>query len=229
MGTLTQPTSYFSGGFVVDGKIQFDGGFSVNSNITDGSDLIWDSDNSEIPDSALGTIGNSTLANDTITISSGDGLSGGAGISLGSSTTLTVSVGSGIEIGNGGAVRLSDNSITINANDGLSGGGTVTLGSSADIGINVSDFAGSGLQDDGTQNLEVDPGTALEVGTELNVDPQDDERISWGTDDDINQYYNSANDDLRWEDNTNSSDRMALDRTTGNLDIEGSLNEGAAL
>jgi hypothetical protein len=41
--------------------------------------------------------------------------------------------------------------------------------------------------------------------------------------------YDSSNDDLRWRDAENGQDRMALDRTTGNLRIEGSFTEGSAL
>lgn len=47
--------------------------------------------------------------------------------------------------------------------------------------------------------------------------------------DDMDMGFDAGNDDLRWRDNTNETDRMALDRTTGNLTIEGALTEGAAL
>jgi len=50
-------------------------------NIVDGSDIIWDGTTEEIPDSALGTIDNNTLANSSITVA-------GNTVSLGSSTPI---------------------------------------------------------------------------------------------------------------------------------------------
>jgi hypothetical protein len=59
-------------------------------NLVDGDDVIWDSSESEIPDGSLGTIENSTLANDSIQVSSGNALIGGGDVELGGSTTLSV-------------------------------------------------------------------------------------------------------------------------------------------
>jgi hypothetical protein len=57
----------------------------------------------------------------------------------------------------------------------------------------------------------------------------DDETIEFGSSGDMSQSFDSANDELRWSDETNTVDRMALDRTTGNLSIEGEITEGASL
>jgi len=52
------------------------------------------------------------------------------------------------------STSVEQNDITVNANDGLSGGGTVsTSGGSVGLSIDVSDFAGDYLADDGSENL----------------------------------------------------------------------------
>lgn len=79
--------------------------------------------------------------------------------------------------------------VTINAGDGLKGGGTFSnQGGSTTVDIEPSDFAGSGLVDDGSDNLEVSPndisisaGDGLSGGgspslggsTTLNIAPSD--------------------------------------------------------
>ena len=51
--------------------------------------------------------------------------------------------------------KLSNDSVTITAGDGLKTGGEVDLGSSVTVNIDVSDFAGTGLEDDGSENLRI--------------------------------------------------------------------------
>lgn len=53
--------------------------------------------------------------------------------------------------------------------------------------------------------------------------------IEFGTDSDFEMRYDSTNDELRWQDKTNTTDRMALDRTTGDLRISGTITEGDTL
>jgi hypothetical protein len=50
---------------------------------------------------------------------------------------------------------LSNSSVTLNANDGISGGGSVSLGDSVGVNINPSDFVGSGLTTDGSNNIDL--------------------------------------------------------------------------
>lgn len=59
---------------------------------------------------------------------------------------------------------LVNDSITVNANDGLSSGGSVSLGSSVGLSVSVSDFAGTHLSDDGTNNLQVDDNFLFNTG-----------------------------------------------------------------
>ena len=57
----------------------------------------------------------------------------------------------------------------------------------------------------------------------------DGEIIEFGTGSDVSVRYDSANDELRWQDSQNSNDKMALDRTSGDLRIEGQFIEGQTL
>ena len=52
--------------------------------------------------------------------------------------------------------KLAEDAVTVTAGDGLKNGGSVTLGSSVTLNIDVSDFAGTGLKDEGSENLAVD-------------------------------------------------------------------------
>ena len=58
------------------------------------------------------------------------------------------------------AASANDSTLTITAGDGLKTGGTFTTNQSSDsavtLNIDVSDFAGNGLEDDGSENLRLD-------------------------------------------------------------------------
>lgn len=60
------------------------------------------------------------------------------------------------------------------------------------------------------------------------LDVADGQGVLFGNSDDMKVRYDAGSDSMNWGD-TGASDRMELDRTTGNLNIEGSLTEGAAL
>ncbi|SPE44155.1 exported hypothetical protein [Candidatus Sulfotelmatobacter sp. SbA7] len=106
---------------------------------------------------------NSMLANNSITVQAGSGLSGGGPVALGGTVTLTnaspglggtvTSVGTGagltggpitksgtISIPSAGVTNgmLANNSITVQAGSGLSGGGTVSLGGTVTLAANLS-------------------------------------------------------------------------------------------
>ena len=55
-------------------------------------------------------------------------------------------------------VELTNGSVTIITGDGLKTGGSVSLGSSVTLNIDVSDFVGSGLEDDSSENLQIAQG-----------------------------------------------------------------------
>jgi len=51
--------------------------------------------------------------------------------------------------------KLAQDAVTVDAGDGLKTGGSVTLGSSVTLNIYPIDFAGTGLEDDGSENLRL--------------------------------------------------------------------------
>lgn len=54
-------------------------------------------------------------------------------------------------------------------------------------------------------------------------------KVTWGANEDMSSRYDSGADSYRIQDEVNSADRLDLDRTTGDLSIEGTLTEGSAL
>lgn len=60
--------------------------------------------------------------------------------------------------------RLQNDSITVNSGDGLTGGTTIQLGGSTTLNVSVSDFAGTHLSDDGSNNLTVNDDFVLNSG-----------------------------------------------------------------
>jgi hypothetical protein len=85
--------------------------------------------------------------------------------------------------------KLAEDAVTITAGDGLKTGGSVTLGSSVTLDIDVSDFAGTGLSGDGSENLNIDAaqtGITSVTNTSLKVGRgTTDTYIDFGTDDKI--------------------------------------------
>jgi len=198
----------------------FDGGATLSGDLTLGNDLlatggevIWDESNGWIPQARL--------ENDTVTVTAGDGLKGGGGVSLGTSTTLNV--------------EPADF-----AGDGVKDDG------SDNIAIEPADFAGTYLSDDGADNLTVDLGSHLENDGSGNIRVADDfventgDSMSGNIDMNINDVLNVAilgfdqggsindttNGALQFD--TSGGTRAELD-DGGNFDIEGALTEGAAL
>jgi hypothetical protein len=51
--------------------------------------------------------------------------------------------------------KLANSAVTVTAGDGLKNGGSVSLGSSVTLNIEPNDFAGAGLEDDGSDNLRI--------------------------------------------------------------------------
>ena len=52
--------------------------------------------------------------------------------------------------------KLSNSAVTVASGDGLKNGGSVSLGGTLTLAVDVSDFAGAGLSDDGSENLAID-------------------------------------------------------------------------
>jgi fibronectin-binding autotransporter adhesin len=81
---------------------------------------------------ADGNVTNAKLANSSLTVTAGNGLSGGGAVSLGASTNLAVVYGSTANT----AVQ-GNTAITITAGTGLSGGSSITLGAGGSSTLNV--------------------------------------------------------------------------------------------
>ena len=109
----------------------------------------------------LSAVPNASLANSSVTITAGAGLTDGGSVSLGGSTTLNVGAGTGITV-NANDVALDTTSdrnvdhsaVSITAGDGLSGGGDITATRTLNVG------AGTGISV-AADSVSVDGASAL--------------------------------------------------------------------
>lgn len=121
--------------------------------------------------------------------------------------------------------RLQNDSLTFAAGDGLKGGGTVSLGGSATLNIEPADFAGEHLSDDGSDNLAVDDDFILNSGDTMSGILSMGENPLTG----LNSLrVGGSSTYFSIEDDANAV-RARVDKTNGNVDIEGELTEGSAL
>lgn len=141
-----------------------------------------------------GGVSNAKLANSSLTITAGSGLTGGGSTSLGSSTTLNIGAGTGINV-NADDVALDTTStrntdhasVSISAGNGLTGGGTIassrTINVGSGTGISVGadsvglDYAGTDNFIDAATNLE---GTAIATGDTIIYHDATDNNVKKG-------------------------------------------------
>ena len=147
------------------------------------------------------------LASDGSNWFSAGGGSGAGGVPVEDDGSLVLDPAKNINFGN--ALSVSDD-----------GDDTITVNGVQYTDEQAQDAVGTIL---GTLLSYDDAAPSIEVAID------DDEILTFGTGDDVSQRYDSANDEIRWRDETNATDRMALDRTTGDLSIEGTLSEGQTL
>jgi hypothetical protein len=157
-------------------------------------------DSIAIYDADADVTGKETIA-DLATQMAGDGLAASSGVFAvnvddssieTNSDSLRVKAGGITNTMLSGAIanaKLVNQSVTITAGDGLKTGGAVNLGGSVTLDIDVSDFAGTGLSGDVSENLNIDAAqtgissiynSALIVGRGAS-----DAHIDFGTDDQI--------------------------------------------
>lgn len=141
--------------FNFTGVIDFASGLQTDGDITDTGQVIWDTSAQEIPDSAMGTISNSTLANSSLTLTAGDGLKNAGTVSLGSSITIDIEpndfagsflqdegadnlgvlIGRGLENDGSGNIRFDeDTGYTFTTSQTFNAG--ATFGANVDAGTN---------------------------------------------------------------------------------------------
>ena len=143
------------------------------------------------------TIQNAKLLNDSVNLNFGEGLTGDSSVALGGTLSVAAKVDdSTIEIdtdtfrvkdsgitnvklaGDISNDKLVNSAVTVTAGDGLKDGGAVSLGGSVSLNVDVSDFAGDGLADDGSENLKVDNSVLRTTGGQTILDPGSDPSLA---------------------------------------------------
>ncbi len=102
---------------------------------------------------------NAKLANSSLTVSAGAGLSGGGSVALGASTSLAVLYGSTANT----AVQ-GNTALIISPGTGLTGGGTITLGAGGTSTLNVTYGSSAGTAVEGNKTLTCASGTGNLTG-----------------------------------------------------------------
>lgn len=136
----------------------------------------------------------------------------------------------------------------ITVNDAITVSGTITANNNIDLSNNNLDDVNS--IDGGGDSIAVNDEITANSGINLSNNNLDDvnsidgggngidlndplhlngNNFRIGASDEFEVRYDSGNDDLRWEDEGNNADRMKLDRTTGDLTIDGTLDETSTL
>lgn len=111
------------------------------------------------------TVDTSDLEYDSLTVSAGTGLTGGGSVSLGGSTTIDANVdGTSVEIsadtiqlkdGGVSTAKIADSAVTEAKISSSAAGDGIQGGSGSALAVDVSDFIGLGLLDDGNENIDV--------------------------------------------------------------------------
>ena len=173
-GTIDGVTNVNSTGTITGSAVY---GTTIGQNRTDGLKTITIEANSiinqDLSTDADATLGTLAVGNVTSTGTvSGSALSCGGNATIGG-TLDAAAVSDGLaavivsEIDNDEIpiAKLAQDAVTVTAGDGLKTGGSVTLGSSVTLDVDVSDFAGTGLEGDGSENLRLaTQGTGISGG-----------------------------------------------------------------
>jgi len=101
----------------------------------------------------------------------------------------------------------------------------------------IEQSEGSGLDADTVDGLEADA-FINESGDTMTGDLllktgnlllEDNIRTTFGTDNDVSQLYDPTNDSFKIQDEVNNSDKLELERASGNMNITGTLTENSSL
>ncbi|MFB6207980.1 MAG: twin-arginine translocation signal domain-containing protein, partial [Candidatus Nanohaloarchaea archaeon] len=127
-------------------------------------------------------------------------------------------------LGAGGLALASPAASFLSLQNNGAGGGSQTL---SDVLSEGNDMSGSEIVDTsgpitfGGGPVEVPDGNLNLLGDGL--------KLTFGASSDVSARFDATNDDLRFRDEGNGADRVAVDRTTGDLNIEGTFTEGSIL
>lgn len=125
-----------------------------------------------------------------------------------------------------GGVDAEDNNTTIVSGTSSFNFGTnlsVTDDGDGTVSVDVTGSLGSFSDDDSDGVAEL--GSSFDA-----AEIQDDKELYFGSDaNDTSIRYDSTNDEVRIKDESGNSDRLALDRSTGDLSVSGEITEGKSL
>lgn len=114
-------------------------------------------------------------------------------------------------------IRLVDTTAAANARWVVDTNGNISLRSSDGTSNTIYSFAPGGSGIDYSEAIR--PTAGIEQAT----------RVDFGSNSEIRTEYQSGDDAFAIRDQTNTADRVQVDRTTGDHTIEGTYTEGAAL
>jgi hypothetical protein len=146
-----------------------------------------------------------------------------------------------INVWQNGAFRTlvtEEDDVTFTGSTGINGGGTFDPvdGYTVAFSLDESVIKDGGAKEIDAAEFDGSSGSSGEVlttdGNALawsTVSREDDDPFYFGADEDIGIRYDATADTWVVADNTNTADRLELDRTSGNLDITGELTENASL
>lgn len=129
----------------------------------------------------LSNVPNASLANSSVTVTAGNGLTDGGAVSLGGSVTLNVgaAIGGGISVGandisldTASSRNVDHDSVSVLAGTGLSGGGTISVNRTLSL-----DYAGTDNFIDSATNLE---GTAISTSDTIIYHDATDNNVKKG-------------------------------------------------
>jgi hypothetical protein len=185
-----------------------------NGDLSVDGQVVYDSSGDEIPDSAMGSIANSTLTNSSVTVTAGTDLTTGGSASLGGSVTVdhadTSSQGNvttsgetvidDIEVdGRGHVTNLNTQNRDASdwsGDNGTSGQVLTTDGSTASWG----DISGGAFSDGDSDNI-----AELDTGSFNGAELGDDIELYFGADNnDFSFFYESSSDELVIKDEANN-------------------------
>jgi len=226
-------------------QISFGSGLDVSDDIEDGATVIWNSTEEYIEQTAL--------ENDTVTLNTSNGISAGS-VSLGGSVNIGIdgalSLDTDLEASGGSLIwdstntyipqdRLQNDSVEYTAGNGIASAGSVSLGSTGEITVDPSSYVtvdangvsvniGTGLEGDGSDNIQIDQSTSFDFTSQIQFSAGLDTRgnITDGTVTIWNDTQQYINQDVLQNDSVGVSSGNGLTGGTNALSLGDSITIG---